>query len=211
MKILFEERVSIIIIKTFLVYSLGKYVFYRLKNYFWIKTGHSLIDFDVNFPISEFTNSLNFWKYFEKDWKKKLKNFDFHLKFEFIDNKYIFNHTFNFYSVYSNRSELDLSDETIRFQNCPFSQNFDEKTAESYRNCYIAEKRIVSKLSNISIPNFDSINLRLEWRFWQNFTSLSYRYKPQKSVTVGSGLFIVLDDSSSPKMVIKLYYNFFRL
>ena len=28
----------------------------------------------------------------------------------------------------------------------------DEKTAKNYRNCYVAEKRIVSKLSKISIP-----------------------------------------------------------
>ena len=34
----------------------------------------------------------------------------------------------------------------------------DEITAENYLNCYIAQKRVVSKLSNISISNFDSIN-----------------------------------------------------
>ena len=34
----------------------------------------------------------------------------------------------------------------------------DENTAENYRNCYVADKSIVSKLSKISIPNFDSEN-----------------------------------------------------
>ena len=34
-------------------------------------------------------------------------------------------------------------------------ESYDEKTAE---NCYVAEKRIVSKLSEISIPNFDNTN-----------------------------------------------------
>ena len=32
-------------------------------------------------------------------------------------------------------------------------ESYDEKTAENYRNCYVAEKRIVFK---ISIPNMDS-------------------------------------------------------
>ena len=41
-------------------------------------------------------------------------------------------------------------------------ESYDEKTAKNYRNCYVAEKRIVSQLSEISIPNFDSTNLRLE-------------------------------------------------
>ena len=35
---------------------------------------------------------------------------------------------------------------------------YEEKTAENYRNCYVAEKRIFSKLSEISMPNFDSTN-----------------------------------------------------
>ena len=37
-------------------------------------------------------------------------------------------------------------------------KSYDEKIAENYRNYYVAEKRITSKLSNISIPNFDIIN-----------------------------------------------------
>ena len=37
-------------------------------------------------------------------------------------------------------------------------ENYDEKTAENYRNCYAVEKRIVSVLSKIFIPNFDSTN-----------------------------------------------------
>ena len=41
-------------------------------------------------------------------------------------------------------------------------ESYDEKTTENYRNCYVVEKRIVSKLSKISIPNFESKNLRLE-------------------------------------------------
>ena len=51
--------------------------------------------------------------------------------------------------VNSDRSEQNLFDETISIQD----ENY--KTAENYRNCYVAEKRIVSKLSKISISNFE--------------------------------------------------------
>ena len=39
---------------------------------------------------------------------------------------------------------------------------YDEKTAENYQKGYIAEKRMVSKLSIISILNFDGKNKKLE-------------------------------------------------
>ena len=35
---------------------------------------------------------------------------------------------------------------------------YGEKTAENYRNFYVAENLIVSKLSEISIPNFNITN-----------------------------------------------------
>ena len=38
----------------------------------------------------------------------------------------------------------------------------DLSDAGNYRNCYVAEKSIVSKLSKMSIPNIDSAILRLE-------------------------------------------------
>ena len=44
------------------------------------------------------------------------------------------------------------------FKNSISVKSYDEKTVENYRNCYVAENRIVSKLSKISIPNFDSTN-----------------------------------------------------
>ena len=53
--------------------------------------------------------------------------------------------------VYSDRSELDLSDKNIKIS----VESYDEKTAEYDRNFYVTEKRIVSKLSKISIPNVD--------------------------------------------------------
>ena len=37
-------------------------------------------------------------------------------------------------------------------------ESYDEKTAIDYRNYYVVEKCIVSKLSTISISNFDSVN-----------------------------------------------------
>ena len=37
-------------------------------------------------------------------------------------------------------------------------ESYDEKTAGNYQNNYVAVERIVPKLSDISIPNFDSTN-----------------------------------------------------
>ena len=57
----------------------------------------------------------------------------------------------------------------------------------------------------------------------EDFVKISHLYliyfpknKPSNSVTVRSGRvqpgrFIVLNDSASPEMVIKIYFNFFRL
>ena len=37
------------------------------------------------------------------------------------------------------------------------------------------------------------------------------RNKPSKSITVGSGRLIVLNVSASPKMIIKIYCNFYPI
>ena len=76
-----------------------------------------------------------------------------------------------------------------------------KKTAENDQNCYVAEKRIVFKLSKISVSNFDSTNSR-------PFLLYFLRNNSSKSVTVGLGRFIVLNDSASPKIVLKMYFNF---
>ena len=39
-------------------------------------------------------------------------------------------------------------------------KSYDIRTADNCRNIYDAEKRIIFKLSKISIPNFDSTILR---------------------------------------------------
>ena len=74
-------------------------------------------------------------------------------------------------------------------------------------------KCIILKLSKISIQNFDSINWRLEWRLCWNFTSPSFILSEKKTVKEcygQTGLVHRLNDSDSPKMVIKLNFNFFR-
>ena len=38
--------------------------------------------------------------------------------------------------------------------------SYDKKTAENYRNCYVAEERIISKLSKISIKEIEDLNER---------------------------------------------------
>ena len=57
---------------------------------------------------------------------------------------------------------IDLSKifpmEPLEFENSIYVKSYDGKTAENYRNCYLAEKPIVFKLSKISISKFDSTN-----------------------------------------------------
>ena len=48
--------------------------------------------------------------------------------------------------------------ETLDFKISISVESYDEKTAENYQNCYVAENRIISKQSEISISNFDGIN-----------------------------------------------------
>ena len=55
--------------------------------------------------------------------------------------------------VESDRYDPDLADKSLKSKNFFSVGSYDEKTAENYRNSYVAEKRIVSKLSKISIPN----------------------------------------------------------
>ena len=69
-----------------------------------------------------------------------------------------------------------------QFKICNSVESYDEKTAENYRYCNVAEKRIVSRLSEISIPSFNNTNLRLEARFCQNFTSLSFIFSDELAV-----------------------------
>ena len=63
-------------------------------------------------------------------------------------------------------------------------KSYDENTAENDRNCYVAEKRIVSKLSNILIPHIEDLNeecVKISRPYLLYFSL----YKPSKSVTVG--------------------------
>ena len=64
--------------------------------------------------------------------------------------------------IYSDRSELDLSNETIKIRNFHYSQKLCWKNCWKLPKCYVSEKRMVSKLSKISIPNFDSTSWRLK-------------------------------------------------
>ena len=48
-------------------------------------------------------------------------------------------------------------------------ESCDEKIDEIWRNDYDAEKCVVSKLSNISIQNFDSTTLSIESRFCEDY------------------------------------------
>ena len=47
--------------------------------------------------------------------------------------------------------ELDISDETIKISISV--EGYDKRTAENYQNCYVAKKRIISKL----FPNLQKL------------------------------------------------------
>ena len=85
-----------------------------------------------------------------------------------------------------------------------------KKTAENYQNCYIAEKRIVINPKFISIAQIEHLNDD-RVKIWRLYLLDFPRNKLSKSVTVGSDRFIVLNDSTSPKMIIKIYFNFFQI
>ena len=89
--------------------------------------------------------------------------------------------------------------------------SYDTKIAENVGNCYDTEKHIVSKLSKLSIPNFNSTN----GKFYKDCVKISRPYllyflriKLSKSVKVELGWFIVLNGSAGPKMSIKLSLYF---
>ena len=63
--------------------------------------------------------------------------------------------------VESDRYDPDLADKSLKSKNFFSVGSYDEKTAEDYRNCYVAEKRIVSKIAKTSVPNIVSTN----WKF----------------------------------------------
>ena len=105
------------------------------------------------------------WKGYEKkNCIKNFKMFIYYLKIDFYGWKNIFLICNN---VYLDRSELDLSDTTIRIQNFYFCRKLWWK---NWWNYYVAKKRMVSKLSKISNPNLNSTNWKLELRLCQNFT-----------------------------------------
>ena len=66
--------------------------------------------------------------------------FQFEIKYNMLDLNKIF-------LIQSSKFKITISVES-----------YDVKTAENYRNYYVAEKRIVSKLSKTSIQNFGITN-----------------------------------------------------
>ena len=106
------------------------------------------------------------WKWLAKKLHKKTIFLICHLKMDFYRWKNIF---FIDNKLYSDRSELDLSDATIRIQYFHFSRKLSRK---NWWNYYVAKKRIVSKLSKILHPNFYNTNWRLESSLCQNVSFL---------------------------------------
>ena len=122
--------------------------------------------------------------------------------------------------MYSEISQLDLYDETIRIQ------NFSRKLC--WKNCWKIPKLLRCReahsilnyqryRSQILIAEIKDLNGECV-KFWCPYILYFYRNKPSKSVKVRSdraglglpGRFIVLNNSAIPKMVLKLYSNCFR-
>ena len=77
----------------------------------------------------------------------------------------------------------------------------DEKTVENYRNCYVVEKRIVSKLSKIT--QIDALN-----EGCVKISCLYLLYFPRigRQKALGSGRAF---SSASSKIVLKMFFNLF--
>ena len=89
-------------------------------------------------------------------------------------------------------------------------ESHDEKTVENYRNCYISEKRIVSKLSKISISNFNTMNWRLGGKFCYSLICIFNTFwEIRRQKASQSGRFIVSNNSASSKNGLKTLFHFF--
>jgi len=73
-------------------------------------------------------------------------------------------------------------------------------------HCYVVEQRVVSKLSKTSIEDLYHDSVKISRRYVLSFP----RIKPSNSVSIGSDRFIILNDSLSPKMIMKMYLDFFK-
>ena len=155
---------------------------------------YSLIDFWCVFSVTIIRIYIidNLWKSFKKKTanKRKLNFFPiFRLKIDFYRWK-IFFVILN--RVNSDRSHLDLSDEAIRIQNFHFNLKLWRK------NCWKLPKLLpCRKVHSFQVPiSYTFREMRCQRAMW--------------SGRAGSDRFIVLNDSASPKMVIKIYLNIFR-
>ena len=77
-------------------------------------------------------------------------------------------------------------------------ESYVEKTAESYRSC--RSQILIGQTEDF---NEDCVKIS------RTFREISHQRASQSS-PARSGRFIVLNDSASPKKVIKLYLHFFR-
>ena len=115
--------------------------------------------------------------------------------------------------IYSDKSELDLSDETIIIKKIHFSGKLWWKWSKRLRSQKMHSFQTIKDTD----PKFWKPKLKtwmkVVWKFHANnlyaFREIC-RQRPLRSVQVGSGQFIVLNNSASPKMVMKMYFNFFR-
>ena len=96
---------------------------------------------------------IEIWKYSEKKTYLRFSFFTYEL---ILWIKNIFS---IWYMVYFDKSEIFLMIPS-EFKISISVKSSEEKIAENYRNCYVVEKLIVSKLLKILIPYFDKQKLK---------------------------------------------------
>ena len=66
--------------------------------------------------------------------------------------------------------------EPSEFEICLSVESYDKKTAQNCLNFYDAGKRLISELSNISMPNFDRTILRLDSKLSEFLVPVFYTF-----------------------------------
>ena len=114
--------------------------------------------------------------------------------------------------VYSDWSALDFF--RWNHQNSKFtfqSKVIIKKLLKMTKIATLPKNAKFSNYQRYRISNFDATNWRLKWiNILISYFLYFPRNKKLKSVTVRSGRIIVLNNSASPKMAIKMYFNFFN-
>ena len=108
--------------------------------------------------------------------------------------------------INSDRSDSNLFDQAIRIQNFHFSRKL------LWKNSWKLPKLLRCRNAH-NFQTIENYDLKFRYNKLKTFSYLLYipRNKPSMSVTLGIVRLIVLNDSTTPKMYIKMYFNCFLI